>query len=226
MKNLEKLYNDNKALVYNELEKEYLVKKEKARDLRHVIKKSFEDLDKRSAEYSSKVKGFNFTVKRYEVEDYLNEDKNATLNEALIKATNGFKASEIENIVKVLSTSRAFGEFNQLLRDEEDKLSAPDFKDEKELIDKIDINWTNGNNKTDFVKLIYGFHKAKLINNGKGDITKIVETLGNQFNVGLGKGWQSNLSKNKNARNNDYDSLEIFDRIKNAYESYLKEKNK
>ena len=206
-----------------------MIQKEIARDLKYVIDKAFIDVDKKSLEFSRNVTGLNFTDKRYEVENYMKADKRRTFNEALNLATKGSTELETKNIIQVLSTAKAFNNFVLLLRDEQDKLSNTYKIDQEEISEqpeKVEIKWTNGNNKTDFVKLIYGFHKAKLINNGKGDITKIVESLGHEFNVELGKGWQSNLSKNKNVRNNDYDSLEIFDRIKSAYESYLKEKNK
>ncbi|MDP2174446.1 MAG: RteC domain-containing protein [Bacteroidota bacterium] len=92
---------------------------------------------------------------------------------------------------------------------------------EKDTNDLI-IKWTSGNSKTEFVKLIYALFNAKFINNGKGEITKIVEELAIAFNVELSKSWQSNFSKNKNYTNGGHDQLELFDKIKSAYEEYLK----
>lgn len=80
------------------------------------------------------------------------------------------------------------------------------------------IRWT-GNHKNEFVQLIYALHQAKLINEGKGEITRIVETLAEAFNVQLGHNWQSNLSGSIHKRNRDYEPP-IFKTIETAYKEY------
>ena len=116
-------------------------------------------------------------------------------------------------------------ELNNAITKDESKLKEnPGYMNENGKSIKtpgVSIKWTNKDNKNDFVKIIYAMHEAKLINNGEGEITKIVEYLGSVFNVGLSKSWQSNLSKNKNDQNTDYDHTQIFDKIKKAYKDYL-----
>jgi hypothetical protein len=88
------------------------------------------------------------------------------------------------------------------------------------------IKWTNSTNKNDFVKIIYALHGAKLINNGEGEITKIVEQAATAFGVELSKSWQSNFSKSKNDQNADYDQTSVFDKMKTAYQDYLNKNRK
>ena len=96
----------------------------------------------------------------------------------------------------------------------------------EETIKKGLVKWTNGKNKTDFVKIIYGMYHAGLINNGDGEITKIVPYLGEIFNVELSKkSWEGNHTTHKtNARMSPEQKLLVFDKIKDAYRKYL-EKN-
>jgi len=74
-------------------------------------------------------------------------------------------------------------------------------------------------------------HKAGLINEGKGEITKIVEAIATVFDVKLGENWQSNHSASIHRANSDYQPL-IFRKIREAYQQYIgnqienKKKNK
>jgi hypothetical protein len=88
------------------------------------------------------------------------------------------------------------------------------------------IKWTNNKNNNDFVKIIYALYESKLINNGEGEVTKIVEQAANIFGVELSKSWQANFSKNKNNQNNDYDHTIIFEKMKTAYLDYLNKHKK
>lgn len=93
-----------------------------------------------------------------------------------------------------------------------------------EPLGKLNVNyiirWTGEkNNKNEFVQLIYALHQAKLINEGKGEITRIVETLAEAFNLQLGHNWQSNLSGSIHKRNRDYEPP-IFKTIERAYKDY------
>ncbi len=226
MKDLETTFIQNQKLVYSKYANEFFAKKQFAGDLRHVINKSFAELDDVSHQYISEIKGFNFQSKMHEIENYIKEDKRVTLNEALNKSTESLSESEKIYMLEVLSTIKGFREFNSLLRDEEDDLREGVAVQSDLNTKKPKINWTNGNNKNDFVKIIYAMHKAGLINNGFGDITKIVESLSYEFNVGLGKGWQSNFSKSKNYQNAEFDSCEIFERLKASFKEYLEENHK
>lgn len=85
------------------------------------------------------------------------------------------------------------------------------------------IKWTSKkDNKNEFVQLIYGLHKAGFINEGKSEITKIVESLAGVFKIDLGKGWQANHSSSIHKAKNNYQPP-IFDKIKEAYHDYMQE---
>ncbi len=82
------------------------------------------------------------------------------------------------------------------------------------------IKWTGSReNRNEFVQLIYGLHSSGFINNGKGEITKIVESLANIFDIDLSKNWQSNHSSSIHKSKNDYEP-KIFNSIKDAYKDY------
>lgn len=83
--------------------------------------------------------------------------------------------------------------------------------------------WTGGENKTQFVQLIYALHEAKLLNNGRGEITNIVDELGQFLGVELPETWQQNLSKSINSANNNH-IPPIFDKIKQAFLDYSKKR--
>lgn len=83
-----------------------------------------------------------------------------------------------------------------------------------------EIKWTgNKENKNEFVQIIYALHAAGRINNGKGEITKIVEELSKAFNLKLGNNWQSNHSNSIHKRRADYEPP-IFKEIEQAYKRY------
>lgn len=85
------------------------------------------------------------------------------------------------------------------------------------------IKWTSKkDNKNEFVQLIYGLHKAGLINEGKGEITKIVESLAGVFKIDLGKGWQANHSSSIHKAKNNYQPP-VFTKIKEAYQQYIQD---
>lgn len=92
----------------------------------------------------------------------------------------------------------------------------------KEAKTNTQIVWSGSEkNKNEFVQMIYGLHQAGLINNGKGEITKITEALAEIFGLELGKNWQSNLSASIHKANMEYQPP-IFDNIKEAYLKYAK----
>lgn len=86
----------------------------------------------------------------------------------------------------------------------------------------VQFKWTGSDkNKNEFVQLIYGLHQAGFIDNGKGEITKITETLAETLGLDLGKNWQSNHSASIHKAKMDYQPP-IFDKIKEAYLKYAK----
>jgi hypothetical protein len=88
------------------------------------------------------------------------------------------------------------------------------------------IQWTAPKDaKNDFVQLIYGLHLAGFINDGKGEIIKITETLADAFGIELSKNWQSNHSASIHKSNADY-IPPVFDRTKEEYLKYFKNKRK
>ncbi len=90
------------------------------------------------------------------------------------------------------------------------------------LKNKVQFKWTGSEkNKNEFVQLIYALHEAGLLNDGKGEITKITEALAETLELDLGKHWQSNLSASIHKANMEYQPP-IFNKIKDAYLSYTK----
>jgi hypothetical protein len=94
------------------------------------------------------------------------------------------------------------------------------------------VKWTaSKDNKNEFVQLIYSLHQAGYINGGKGEITKITETLAGVFGISLGNNWQSNHSASIHKAKRDYQPP-IFRKIQEAYQTYTadliedKKKNK
>lgn len=91
------------------------------------------------------------------------------------------------------------------------------------LVTHHPIKWTSKkDNKNEFVQLIYGLYKAGLINEGKGEITKIVESLAGVFKIDLGKGWQANHSSSIHKAKNNYQPP-VFNKIKEAYQQYMQD---
>jgi len=85
------------------------------------------------------------------------------------------------------------------------------------------VLWTGSkDNKNEFVQLIYALHEAGYINKGNGEITKVVESLAEILQVGLGKNWQSNHSASIHKANKDYHPR-VFDKIMHSYQKYSDE---
>ena len=97
-----------------------------------------------------------------------------------------------------------------------------DHSDVKDRSFSYPIQWTGTkDNKNEFVQLVYGLFKAKLINNGEGEITKITESLARAFKVDLSPNWQGNLSSSIHKSNIGYNP-QVFDKINKAYQEYVK----
>jgi len=96
-------------------------------------------------------------------------------------------------------------------------------KSSNKTITTYPLEWTGEKgNKNEFVQLVYGLYKAGLINNGKGEITKIVETLAEVFSLELGNNWQSNLSASiHNSKSGS--NPPVFGKLRLAFEKYAKD---
>jgi hypothetical protein len=146
------------------------------------------------------------------------KEENALLNEF---------PSKIQNLAKFYASYFALEEIRKRI---------PGYSDQTKAIETLSVKypfkWTGDkDNKNEFVQVIYGLHKAGLINEGKGEITKIVEAIASVFDVKLGENWQSNHSASIHRANSDYQPL-IFHKIREAYQQYMgnqienKKKNK
>ena len=99
-------------------------------------------------------------------------------------------------------------------------------KKENKLSKTSNYKWTGSkDNKNEFVQLVYGLHQTGLIENGTGEITKIVEGLAEFLNLELSKNWQSNHSSSIHRVNSDYQPP-IFDKIKKNYIEYSNKQQK
>lgn len=125
MKNLEKIFIENQTAIFTELKSEYLIRKAKARNIHHVIKKHFEEIREKSSQFFTNA-SFNVQDKNFKIIELMDEDINLKLNEAIKLASESKPEVEKENVATTVSTLRAYQQFNQFLRDEEDKLRTPD----------------------------------------------------------------------------------------------------
>lgn len=129
-------------------------------------------------------------------------------------------AADERKLIRLLVQFVAFQEIEKKLPD---ILKLIDKNAGKETISQYPVKWTSiKDNKNDFVQLIYGLHKAGYLNKGKGEITKIVESLADTFQVDLGKNWQSNLSSSIHKSKRDYEPP-IFNKAKQAYLYYAED---
>lgn len=129
-------------------------------------------------------------------------------------------AADEKKLIRLLVRFVAFQEIEKKLPD---ILNVSDKNENKERNEQQSIRWTSiKNNKNDFVQLVYGLHKAGYLNEGKGEITKIVEALAETFHFDLGKNWQSNLSSSIHKSKNGYEPP-IFNKIRQAYQNYAED---
>jgi hypothetical protein len=128
-------------------------------------------------------------------------------------------ALDERKLLKVLIRDTAYREIQKRLPTMFDENTAKTKKSDL-------IQWTAPKEaKNDFVQLIYGLYMAGFINNGKGEITKITETLADAFGIELSKNWQSNHSASIHKSNADYVPV-VFDRAKEEYLKYFQNKRK
>jgi hypothetical protein len=236
----EKLYER----YYTAKERTYKNRLQKAKDKDFV----FEELKKeiefvlemlQAKEKKKLVEVFESHYKRGEAINYIfkllqksfgtNEDMASfTMKDEEGNETTVYEREEEKALRKLASSERALTKFFvRYLVHKEMKINLPRIFDEfsqKEIKSQpllgYEIKWTSNKvNKNDFVQIIYALHKAGKINNGKGEITKIVETLAEVFNIKLGENWQGNHSKSIHKRKKTYE-VPIFTEIESAYKQY------
>ncbi len=129
-------------------------------------------------------------------------------------------ASDERKLVRFLIRHTAYTEIKKRLPD----ILKPEVRqDIKPMESSYSIQWTGKkDNKNEFVQMIYALHEAGYLNKGKGEITKIIESLSEILQVGLGKNWQSNHSASIHKANKDYQPP-VFEKIKQAYHQYMDE---
>jgi hypothetical protein len=149
---------------------------------------------------------------------HINKQKNLTIyyaNDEDRRFT--LLASEKPKLLKFLVRYMALQQIKE-------RLSSLSIKADKtsqaENITLYPVMWTGSrNNNNEFVQLIYALHEAGYLNEGNGEITKIVESLASILKISLGKGWQSNLSSSVHKSKKDYEPP-VFEKIKQAYLRY------
>lgn len=163
------------------------------------LRKTFGEVDE--------IKPFNLIENGKRITVYLDEEEKALKKLALNE----------RKLFKVLIRNTAFKAIKKKLPTMFENVAS-----QTTIKKNLQFKWTGSEtNKNEFVQLIYGLHEAGLIDNGKGEITKITEVLAETLGLDLGKNWQSNHSASIHKAKMDYQPP-IFDKIKDAYLNYSK----
>lgn len=86
------------------------------------------------------------------------------------------------------------------------------------------IVWLNSN-ETEFVQFVYSLYYAGAIDNNNEGITKLVETMAQQFNITLSMNWQSNLSNSISRAKTGY-VPQIIKTITKGFEKLCEERGR
>lgn len=86
------------------------------------------------------------------------------------------------------------------------------------------IVWLN-TNETEFVQFVYSLYYAGAIENSNEGITKLVETMAQQFNISLSANWQSNLSNSLSRAKTGY-VPQIIKTITKGFEKLCEERGR
>lgn len=86
------------------------------------------------------------------------------------------------------------------------------------------IRWLN-TNETEFVQFVYSLYYAGAIENNNEGITKLVETMAQQFNITLSANWQSNLSNSLSRAKTGY-VPQIIKTITKGFEKLYDERSR
>jgi len=98
----------------------------------------------------------------------------------------------------------------------------PEFESNQKPSINYKIQWTQKKeNKNEFVQLVYALHEAGYINDGKGEILKIVEAMAQALNYKLSDHWHSNHYNSIHRQNSDYEP-QIFKTLQQSYMKYSK----
>jgi hypothetical protein len=120
--------------------------------------------------------------------------------------------------------------YDQIAKDLPEFLNEETSDKKAQKTEKYIVEWTGSkDNMNEFVQLVYGLHQAGLINKGKGEITKIVDSFSEMLGLHLSKNWQSNHSSSIHKAKSSYQPP-VFEAIKRSYieytESLVEEKKK
>lgn len=247
-KDLNNIFEKLHQRYFTAVERDYKNRLKRAKDKEFVFKELQKGvefaLDMSSAEPKKKefIEVFENHYKRGETIEYIFNLLRKSYGEGEAIASFKLKSiedgkevtpyiSEEEKALKKLSLNeRAFSKFFiRYLANNEMKTRLPkifeEFSEVKNQAQGIysagyEIKWTGSKeNKNEFVQIIYALHEAKRINNGKGEITKIVEGLAQAFNIKLGNNWQGNHSNSIHKRRAKYEPP-IFQEMEDAYKEY------
>jgi glutamyl/glutaminyl-tRNA synthetase len=245
MKDLNQIFEELLKRYVNSMEQSYQSKYKRAKDKEFVkeeLKRATDFMNDWSVEASGKGQILNVFSTMYKRGDDINEII-THLRKVFGEVSDERDFKRIENGKRItLYISEEEKALKKLALNERKLLKyliratgyselqkrLPTMFDEKaasptEKTNTYSVKWTGKkDNKNEFVQLIYGLHKAGLINEGKGEITKIIEALAEDFKVDLGKGWQANHSSSIHRAKEDYQPR-IFHKIQLAYGQYIAE---
>ncbi|QNA46128.1 RteC domain-containing protein [Lacibacter sediminis] len=150
-----------------------------------------------------------------EIDDSLKANKNETFenlfNANILQISKKEGDGVIIDLAQLDAISKAISEIRRLTNE---YLT----EDKKENVSKqIELQWKGG--ELELVHLVYSLFHAKLLTNGKNQITHLVEQVAEAFNHKLGKNWQINLSESINDRKADYQP-KVIEKIVKAYTDY------
>lgn len=133
---------------------------------------------------------------------------------------------KFNTFIKIENPNVQFDEEFNLIKTEQKETAAQVTKNVKKNAQKGKIipiepmvEWTK--DKTDFYRLIYALYYSKSINNGKGEITVIVEKLAKCFGIKLAKSWQSGKTNAFNYTNAGHSNDLFFDELKKTLNQYI-----
>jgi hypothetical protein len=113
--------------------------------------------------------------------------------------------------------------YEQIAKDLPEFISDEKSDKKPQKNEKYPVEWTGSkDNMSEFVQLVYGLHQAGLINKGKGEITKIVDSFSEMLGLHLSKNWQSNHSASIHKAKSSYQPP-IFEAIKRSYTKYAED---
>jgi hypothetical protein len=228
MERFTKKFFENRRLILNSLINDYNKQIEKARikfktEIHYNI---YRDTDKQYLKLQSEFSPNGYEVWR-DFEKVYGSNSESSIENSIIECTKNDKPKLRDSKLIYVSTLKAYEKFFAYLRHKEKAFNLNDKTNDRSNNEitankKLKIQWTNGRNKNEFVKIVYALFHAKLINNGEGNITEIIKELDEFFNVGLGNNYNSNLSTHILDTSGE-NEMKIFKRMSDAFEHYANE---